>query len=525
MINIIRILFLFFLYFSNVSTILSIYPILYYLIKYTKDNYQWYYFALVFSLYELGKFFSLPLWDKISNNKSNILLILISLFLISILNISFCFVSKLIHIITIRFLLGFCNHTGTFFKNIYIQMGFKKNNKIIIFLISIISIILALFLPSIIIYFNLGEKVIKMKGISMKNVMLTFLLLVICNILTIIFCVILIRKNKLRIKSGFYQMNTTEKGENSIEGPIKPPKNFADNEQRSNNKIIKVKHPTSDTNINIINQNKFMNETESGFNKDSKSDNKIEDGKNNGVGSLQNYPSKGQNIFNNNNTNNIPIQQKEINFFIIQIIINIIDGLNIIWTLVILCDHFKDQCLLISIYISSLKLIEEIILFPINQSITKHSSKLFYSPDFKSISKKMIIISIFLLIFAICISQLIFSIFYHTDMNEILFRIFLILILFRNILSGVLTQYYKIYNNKFYKKNDIKSNKLKKYNQYFGSISKAIMYAIGSFAIMVIQIIKVSKVKEEIFISLFYFHMMPEVMYIVLLVACIKLNS
>jgi hypothetical protein len=318
-------------------------------------------------------------------------------------------------------------------------------------------------------------------------------------------------------------MNITEKGENSIEGPIKPPKNFAENEQRSNNKIIKVKHPTSDTNINIINQNKFMNETDSGFNKDSKSDNKIEDGKNNGVGSLQNYPTKGQNIFNN--TNNIPIQQKEINFFIIQIIINIIDGLNIIWTLVILYDQFKDRCLLISIYISSIKLIEEIILFPINQFITRQSSKLFYSPDFKSISKKMVIISIFLFVFAICISQLIFSIYYHFKINEILFRLFLFSILLRNILSGVFTQYYKIYNNKFYKKNDIKSNKLKKYNQYFGSISKAIMYAVGSFAIMVIQIIKISKIKEEIFFSLFYFHIMPEAMYVVLLVACIKLNS
>jgi hypothetical protein len=358
----------------------------------------------------------------------------------------------------------------------------------------------------------------------MKNVMLTFLLLVICNILTIIFCIVLIRKNKLRIKAGFYQMNTTEKGENSIEGPIKPPKNFTDNEQRSNNKMIKINHPISDTHINIINQNKFMNETDSGFNKDSKSENKIEDGKNNGVG-LQNFQNKGQNIFNNNNMNNIPIQQKEINFFIIQIIINIIDGLNIIWTLVILYEQFKDQCLLISIYISSMKLIEEIILFPINKSITKNSSKLFYSPDFKSISKKMIIISIFLLIFSICISQLIFSIYYYIDMNQLLFSFLLILILIRNIICGVFTQYYKIYNNKFYKKNDIKSNKLKKYNKYFGSLSKAIMYAIGSFAIMVIQIIKITKIKEEILISLFYFHMMPEVMYIALLVACIKLNS
>ena len=81
-INIVRFLFLFCLYFSNASTILSIYPILFYLIKYTTDISHWYYFGLVFSIYEIGKFFSIYLWERLSNKKSNICLILISLILL-----------------------------------------------------------------------------------------------------------------------------------------------------------------------------------------------------------------------------------------------------------------------------------------------------------------------------------------------------------------------------------------------------------------------------------------------------------
>lgn len=522
MINILRFLFLFFLYFSNVSTLLSIYPILYNLIAYTKDSYKWYYFGIVFSIYELGKFFGIILWEKLSYFKSNITLILISLFLISLLNISFGFISELFHIIIIRFLLGFCNNIGTFFKNIYIQMGFKKNNKIIIFLISIICTANALFLPSIIIFFDLGEKIIKIKSIKMKNIMLIYILLAISNILSIVFGSILILKNKLRINSGFYQMNNPEKTENSIDGPFKPSKNdLAESEQKSDNKIIKVKNVISDANINIINQNKFNNENDPGTNKDGKiSYNKNGLTKIDGGVSLQVFQPNNQNIiFNTGNNRNEISQSKDFQFCIIQTLININDGLNLIWTLIVLYNRFEEKCLSTSIYLSLLKLLGEVVLFPINQYITKNSS---ISLFLKIIPKRMKIINIFLLCSSILISQTIFSIYYYSNISDLLMKLFFLPLFLRNILSGIFTQFYKIYNNNYFKQNNLKSINLKKYNQYLGSLSKAIIYIIGSIGILIIEIIYNKENSKKIIISLTYLHLIPIIFYIILFIACIK---
>ena len=507
---IIRLLFLFFLYLSNATTILSIYPILFYLIKYTSDINNWYYFGLVFSSYELGKFCSISLWDRLSNKISIIFLILISLFLLSILNLSFCFISKLFHIIIIRFLLGFCNHTGTFFKNIYIQMGFRKNNKIIIFLISIISMALALFLPSIMIHLDFGQ-IIKIKNIKLKNIMLIYIFFALNNILAIIFCSILIYTNTLKINTGFYQMNNSEKTENSIDGPYSPQKsNIVDIEQKSNSQIIKTKK-NSETEINIINQNKIINDTDSSINKSEKStDNKSYNIKENGKKNLYNNDYKNKMIF---------IKRKEIQFCFIQTLINIIDGLGLIWTLIILYIKFKENCLTISLYISILKIFGEIILFPINKSITNKSN---FSSNLNSILKKMRIINIILLLFSILISQIIFSIYYYSEYSNMLTMIIFIPLLIKTILSGIFTQLYKIYTDKFFKQNNIKSKKLKTYNQYFGSLSKAIVYIIGSFGILIIKLIINKNNNTQIILSLLYFHIIPQIFNVILLIACFK---
>lgn len=509
MINILRILFLFFLYFSNISTILSIYPILYNLIKYTTNTDNWYYFGIIFSIYEIGKLFGIPLWDRLSNNKSNILLILISLFLISILNISFCFVSQLYQIILIRFLFGFFNYTGIVFKNIYIQMGFKKNNKMIIFLISIISSALALFLPSITIYFNLGEKIIKIKNIKLKNIKLIYICLASSNLLGMIFCGILLCKNKLKINTGFYQMNSAEKSEVSVDRPIKSQKNTNIVDIDNNN--IKGDNHISDTNINIMNQNKISNDTDMGINKSEKSS----DSKN----------------YKNNDINNIEINQstrrikfikiKEIHFCFIQTLINIIDGLNLIWTLIILYYKFQEKCLTVSLYISILKIFGEMILFPINRSITKNSSILLPS-SLIMVLKKMRIINIILLITSICTSQIIFSLFYYTKYNTMIMILLFIILLIKTILGGVFGQLYKIYNNKYFKQNNIKNTKSKKYNQYFGSIGRGIIHMLGSFGLLIIEMINKKNNTEEIIVSLIYLHMIPQLLYIILLIAFFK---
>ena len=56
------------------------------------------------------------------------------------------------HILILRFCMGFSNITGTFFRDIYIQVGFRKNNKINLLVLSIICTTISLFFPSLIIY-------------------------------------------------------------------------------------------------------------------------------------------------------------------------------------------------------------------------------------------------------------------------------------------------------------------------------------------------------------------------------------
>lgn len=126
MYNVLRFLFILFFYFSNVSTILSIYPISYYLIQNTSTEPQWYHFGLLFSIYELGKFSSIWIWEYIHKRYSSLILILMSLFLLALCNISFSLVVQFYQIIIFRFIFGFSNITGTFFKDIYNKIGFRK---------------------------------------------------------------------------------------------------------------------------------------------------------------------------------------------------------------------------------------------------------------------------------------------------------------------------------------------------------------------------------------------------------------
>lgn len=513
-INIFCFLFLFFLYFSNVSSILSIYPILFNLIKYTSNEFQWYYFGITLALYELGKFFSISFWKRLSKIKSKIFLVLISLVLILILNLSFCFISKLFHILILRFLLGFFNHTGAHYKSIYIQMGFKKNITINIFLITIISSSIALFLPSIIIHFNLGEKILKtnLSFIKFKNIMIIYICFAISNLLAIIFCVILINKKKIEMKSRFYQMANIEKTENSIEEEIKQ-SNIIENDQKSKSKIIKVNNPNIDTNINIINQNKVINDSDNPNIKSEKSS----DNKNYSI----DESLKKNNIYNNNRKYKIFIKSKEIQFCFIHTLIVILDNLSMIWTLIILYYQFQDKCLTISIYLSILKIFGEIILFPINGSITKKYSGLWISNQ-NIILNKMKIINIFLLIVSISISQLIFSIYYYQKYEKILTMILFGPLLIRTILGGILTQLYKIYNTKYLKQNNVNEKELKIYNQYSGSITKSIIYILGSFGILIIELLINKSNTSEIIFCLIYFQLIPQIIYIILFIAIVK---
>ena len=388
-------------------------------------------------------------------------------------------------------------------------MEFKKNNKMIIFLISIISTAFALFLPSITIYMNIGEKIINIKFIKFKNIMIIYTFLSSSNILAMTFCSILICKKKLKINTGFYQMNANfEKPEISVERPIKSQKNNIIEMEQNN---VKGNNHISDTNINIMNQNKISNDTDIGINKTEKNiDNK----------NIQNNTINNMDI--NNSTRRLKaIKEKELHFCFIQIVINLIDGLSLMWTLIILYEQFHEKCLTISLYISILKIFGEMILFPINRTITKKSSILLPS-SLILVLKKMRIINVILLITSICASQIIFYLYYYPKYNKLILILLFATLLIKSIFSGIFTQLFKIYNNKYFKQNSFKTMKLKKYNQYFSSIGKGIIYMIGAFGLLIIELINNRNNVEEIIVSLVYFHLIPQLFYIVLLIAFFK---
>ena len=102
MIKIAKFIFLLFLYCSNISIAIFIYPIIYFIFGVDKDPIKWYYFGIIFSVYEFGKFIGLFLWECFSHKFSFIILIVISLIFLCILNISYEYLSYIIDKIFFR---------------------------------------------------------------------------------------------------------------------------------------------------------------------------------------------------------------------------------------------------------------------------------------------------------------------------------------------------------------------------------------------------------------------------------------
>ena len=134
----------------------------------------------------------------------------------------------------------------------------------------------------------------------------------------------------------------------------------------------------------------------------------------------------------------------------------------------------------------------------------------------------MKIITIISLILSICISQNILFIYFYENFQDLLLIALLIFLLIKTIFSGIFTQYYKIYNNLFFKQNNIKNKNLKKYNQFYGSIGKSIIYFVGSFGLYIIELLYHKNDKTKIVMYSLYFHAIPQIIYLILFFACSK---
>lgn len=502
----IKLLFLSFLYFSNISTAIFIYPLIYFILGANNAQIKWYNFGIIFSVYEFGKFFGLFLWDFCSHKYSNIILIIISLFFIFILNISYITSFNIYHIFIIRLLSGFFNNIGKYSKDIYIQLGLKEKLQSTIFFISIICTLISIFLPSIIIQiiFNKNDSI---NNNNIKQIFQITLIFSVINILTIILSLILINNKTLKYRktlNNFIQMNSRlEKLEYSRnKDNTKIPQSTAEYNRSSDIKYTKKKIA-----LKINKENRYNDNQNSGQNtnnyfgekmtsnryiiinkkeEESKMDkrnslNLFSRSKNNETGAkVINQPPDLKINQSNQNNSKIIKNNKKIKYCFIYSINEISDSLSLIWTLTILHIEFKGNCLHISLVYASIRLLGEIISFPINTIIIKKTNYYSQYQIKKNISKFILIMNIFLFIITIIFNLSIFFYYYHWNNKFLLYVIFFVALI-RNISSIIIIQLFKIYLAKDF---NVQSNNmilLRKYKQYSGYLVKTIFFLVGSY--------------------------------------------
>ena len=546
--KIIKFIFLLFLSFSNISTAIFIYPIIYFILGLNSESMKWYYFGIIFSIYELGKFFGLFLWDFFSNKLSKIILILISLSFLFIINLSYMFSFNLYHILLIRFLSGFFNNIGKFSKEISIQLGFKGNLQIVIFFISIISTFIAIFIPSLICY-----RIITKNGNNanhIKEIYQITIFLSINNLLSIIFCLILFYKKIICKTNGkFIPMNNLEKSSdfsrNNQKENIKIPQSTTDSNRTSelkhNKKTLNLKKKnkiidnqnSGRINIKSYEEKKFTNRTD--IVKKTEEQSKL--GKRSSLNLFtkkQNGDNYGKEIMNQvlkvtyrvrhkhktNESDDLKNNQRKKKYAFIHILIEISDTLSLIWILIALYLEYKGNCLYISIVYSCIRLIGEIVAFPINTFIIKNAS--YYSQyQSKKISKNIMIVNILLFFITILSNSFIFLYYYFFQNKKIMIFLLFLFTLIRNITSIINV---KIISVQCFNLHNINMISLRKYRQYIGYVVKACVFMIGSFGYHLINNLplNVSKIfnfnKLPTLVFILYFIIFPSFINLILII-------
>ena len=546
-------IFLFLLYCSNISTAIFIYPIIYFIFGVDSETLKWYYFGIIFSVYELGKFLGLFLWGFFSPIFSNIILILISFGLICILNLSYIFCFNIYHILIIRFLSGFFNNIGKLSKEIHIQLGLKEKQKLITFFISITSTLLSLFLPSII-----SQKIVDKNEVvnntSIPKVYKITIYFALINLLSIAMCLILIIRKNLRIRKknkNFIQMsNNLEKLEYSRNIPnkenIKNPQSTSDyNRSRDikhNKKFInlKIKENMNDNQnsgriiINSYGEKMTSNRYDIVNRKEDESKlgkrgslNLFAGSKNSETG-VKDIAQPNELKINYNIKNKLKKEKikknKIFKYTFIHILIEISDTLCLIWALIILYVEYNGNSLYISFAFSCIRILGEIISFPINTIIIKNT--IYYSHyQLKKFGHKIIIMNILLFFISLLSNISIFMYYNYFLKNKIILLIIFISFLIRNIFSIINIQLFKIYLSKDFNNHRNNIISLGKYRQYSCSFVKTIIFVIGSCGYYLIYDITIKGWIPKIFtefpklIFILYFIIFPAVISFILILA------
>jgi hypothetical protein len=547
-----KFLFLLLLYCSNISTAIFIYPLIYFIYGVTNVtnvnnvSMEWYNFGLILSIYELGRFFGFIMWDYLSHMFSKLFLIIMSLSLICILNISYFLSFNIYHILIIRFLSGFFNNIGKYSKEIYIQLGFKDKIQIIIFFISIICTIVSLIIPSLI-SINIIKEYNNLYNIR-KIYKITFIFAFI-NILSIMMSFLLIFSKTLKIrrkKVSFIRLSGNfEKSENIRN--IQNKDNTKNHQSIVNYKKRGIKH-VRNLNLkikkNIINHNKSRNSFFSEKMSSKRLSNKKEDesklgrsinvlsrnkiSSNETSPKANNPPIHLQNAYNIENKNNSKNKKedkdyKKRNLTIIHILTEIADGLFLIWTLIILHIEYNGNCLYIAFIYCCLRLLGEIISFPINTIIIRKTTHYKRYP-LKKFAKNIMIINIITFLSSFISNINLFMYYYYFLKNKTILSLLFFSLLIRNVFSIINIQLFKIVSAKNFNVHSNNMNILRKYKQYSGCVVKIIIFFIGSRGYYFIYNISFSDIQNKNNIKLsklfsaFYFIVLPTLNNFILII-------
>ena len=524
--NFLKSIFLLFFSISNTGTIFFIYPILCeYLIRINILP-KWYNLGLIFSIYELGKFFGNFLWISLNKNYSSSLILIISLSLLSIFNFSFTFIHSYFGLMIYRFSLGFSNNLSIIQKNIYHELSLKKKFGFILYIIKTISTIISIFIPMFSRKITLENK---RNWLNIPSIILSLV-----NIITITITIIMIKLKFLKIKVNkkLIQINAfvsedeslkTGKKNSNIENTKKKEDDLINTnlneETNPNSAERKINKKMNQYNANIhsqdgdsINFKNIKREQSDLINKDDKLTKQ-------NFNNSSNINLENAKMIHSQNINNNDLRKnKELKFCFIFTYLNILDSILFIWIIIFLHIELNWNPIKFGIYFSIYHFSLSILNYPLTRQLVNKSIQ----TDKKKIIYHMTICLIILIILT-SISGVSIYLYYlqflGKKIEKIIFIILFILTLSRNLINSLCIQMFQIYIAIEFNVHSENMRKVEQLKQYLISFSKTIFSILSSFGYYLLVLEKEFKIIDlnlSIYI-LCYFIMYPTILILIII--------
>ncbi len=527
--KLLKTIFLFFFSVSNTSSTFFIIPILYENLIQINDNPKWYSIGNIYSIHEFGKFFGNFFWIYLKKYSSSSILILISLFFLSIFNLSFIFINSYNALIIYRFLLGFSNNLTVMTENIFLELSLKKEFGLILYIIKTLSTIISIILPINILQLNSKNKnhkfILPSISLSLINIVSIILTIIMIRLKYLKFFLgeQIIQLNVLYNESENNTMKTGKKFSMDISNPNEKEKmekshkkkevlsisNGEESFPNSYERHVTTKTKNNDNNTNI-NEKNSIKEVESG--------NIYQNIKQQNQSKNSNFPYspdnfnqfEGVQLSNKNNNkysnNNKELSYKELKFTFIYILLNVNDTILFIWIIMFLYNIFNSNSLNISFYFVLYNLLFSSLNYPLTRRLMKKQFSI------EIISNKMIFHLILLIILTFSDGIGIYVYVISNRNYEIIIVLFLfILALIRNLINSLIIQMFQIYISKKFNVQSESIRKLQKLKQYLTSLFKTIIIIFSSISYFFFTLKSKNHNFKNSLLLIIYFILIPEI--------------